>query len=302
MPGHAKMRSHVVVGLNSAASQAEYRVAAYKTVARFVKLVGSLIWHIGTVIWRTMRQLQGKPIPGSLVVLCYHAIPQNQRARFGRQMDLLRQYTKPTRADVETPLLAGERYAAVTFDDGYQSTVENALPELKARNIPCTLFVVSHLPGHSPWWSGTEGYDREDKFVTAEQLVNLPSELVTIGSHTMTHPNLAVLSEEMAKRELFESRQLLQQTLRREIRLFAFPHGAFNDALVTWCREAGYQRVFSGEPTMTFSNVPEYVTGRVIVDPTDWDLEFRLKVLGAYQWLPVAYGIKRKVRTMLQRI
>jgi peptidoglycan/xylan/chitin deacetylase (PgdA/CDA1 family) len=274
----------------------------YKAVARPVKLVGSLIWHIGTVVRTKVRRLQGKPIPGSLVVLCYHAVPQNQRERFGRQMDLLRQYAKPTRADVEPPLLAGERYAAVTFDDGYQSTVENALPELKARNIPCTLFVVSHLPGHSPWWSGTEGYDREDKFVTAEQLVNLPSELVTIGSHTMTHPNLSALSEEMAKRELFDSRQLLQQTLRREIRLFAFPHGAFNDALVTWCREAGYQRVFSIEPTMTFSNSPEYVTGRVIADPTDSDLEFRLKISGAYQWLPVAYRIKRKVRAMLKTL
>jgi peptidoglycan/xylan/chitin deacetylase (PgdA/CDA1 family) len=261
-----------------------------------------LVCHIGTVIWRKIQQLQGKPIPGSLVVLCYHAVPQNQRARFARQMDLLRQYAKPTQADVEAPLLAGGRYAAVTFDDVYQSTVENALPELKARNIPCTLFVVSHLPGHSPWWSGMEGYDREDKFVTAEQLLDLPGELVTIGSHTMTHPHLSALSEEMAKRELFDSRQLLQQTLRREIRLFAFPHGAFNDALVTWCREAGYQRVFSIEPTMTFSNLPRYVTGRVVANPTDWDLEFRLKVLGAYQWLPIAFGIKRKVRAMLKGI
>jgi peptidoglycan/xylan/chitin deacetylase (PgdA/CDA1 family) len=294
--------SPVIVAPNSTARRAGYSVATYKTVARFVKLVGSLVFHIGAVIWRTIQQLQGKPIPGSLVVLCYHAAPRRQRARFARQMDLLRQYAKPAQADVETPLLAGERYAAVTFDDVYQSTVENALPELKARNIPCTLFVVSHLPGHSPRWSGTEGYDREDKFVTAEQLVNLPGELVTIGSHTMTHPNLSVLPEETAKRELFESRQLLEQTLGREIRLFAFPHGAFDDAIVTWCREAGYRRVFSIEPTMTVSNLPEYVTGRVIADPTDWDLEFRLKVLGAYRWLPVAYRIKRRVRAVLKRI
>ena len=273
----------------------------YKEVDRRVKLVGSLVWHIGAVVRTKVRRLQGKPIPGSLVVLCYHAVPQNQRTRFGRQMDLLRQYATPTRADVDTPLLPGERYAAVTFDDGYQSTVENALPELKARNIPCTLFVVSHLPGHSPWWSGTEGYDREDKFTTAEQLVNLPGELVTIGSHTMTHPNLSALCEEMAKRELFESRQVLQEILHREITLLAFPHGAFNDVLVTWCREAGYQRVFSGEPTMTFSNLPEYVTGRVVADPTDGDLEFRLKVLGAYQWLTIVYRLKRKVHARLKR-
>ena len=124
---------------------------------------------------------------------------------------------------------------------------------------------------------------------------------MTIGSHTMTHPHLSVLPEETAKRELFESRQFLQQTLRREIRLFAFPHGAFDDAVVNWCREAGYRRVFSIEPTMTFSNSPKYVTGRVIADPTDWELEFRLKILGAYRWLPAAYGVKRKIRTMLKR-
>ena len=269
-------------------------------IKRFLKLVGSLIFFAGAAIWREVRQLRGEPIPGSLVVLCYHGVPRSQRAQFARQMDLLQRYAKPIRADIETPLLAGERYAAVTFDDGYQSTVENALPELKARNIPCTLFVVSHLPGHSPWWAGTDGYDCEDRFITSEQLANLPSDLVTVGSHTMTHPNLTALSEEMAKRELFESRQSLQQALRREIRLFAFPQGFYNAALVGWCREAGYQRVFSAEPTTAFSSLPDYVTGRVIADPTDWRIEFRLKILGAYGWLTVAYRIKRKVRARLK--
>ena len=267
---------------NSTTNQSGHGEGGYKTVVRFVKLVGSLIFFAGTAIWRGVEQLRGKPIPGSLIVLCYHVVPQGQRARFARQMDLLQRHAKPIRADVEMPLPTGERCVAVTFDDAYQSTVENTLPELKARNIPCTLFVVSHLPGHSPWWAGTDGYDREDRFVTAEQLANLPGDLVTIGSHTMT-------------------RQSLQRALRREIRLFAFPHGFYNAALVSWCREAGYRRVFSIEPSTTVSSLPEYVTGRVIADPTDWELEFRLKVLGAYQWLPVAYRMKRKVRATLKQ-
>jgi hypothetical protein len=68
------------------------------------------------------------------------------------------------------------------------------------------------------------------------------------------------------------------------------------------CREAGYQRVFSIEPTMTVSNSPEYVTGRVIADPTDWDCEFRLKVLGAYRWLPMVCRMNRKIRSILKHI
>jgi peptidoglycan/xylan/chitin deacetylase (PgdA/CDA1 family) len=295
------MHSHVADNSTPAANQPRFQGGGtHNTVTRLIKLAGSVIYFLGITIWRKAQQLQGKPIPGSLVVLCYHAIPQRQRARFGRQMDLLQQYARPTRIDVETPMAVGEHYAAVTFDDAYQSAVENALPELRARNIPCTVFVVSHQPAHSPWWAGTDGYDREDKFVTEEQLANLPSELVTIGSHTMTHARLPALSEEMARQELFGSRQFLEQAIRREIRLFAFPHGAFSSALVTWCREAGYKRVFSTDPTTTVSNLPEYVTGRVAADATDWMLEFRLKVLGAYHWLAVAYKIKRRVRAKLK--
>jgi hypothetical protein len=46
---------------------------------------------------------------------------------------------------------------------------------------------------------------------------------------------------------------------------------------------------------MMFSAARNYVTGRVVADPTDWDCEFRLKVLGAYRWLPIIYRVKQKV-------
>jgi peptidoglycan/xylan/chitin deacetylase (PgdA/CDA1 family) len=274
----------------------------YHIGVRLLKLAGSFVCHLVTVISRQIRRLQGKPIPGTLVVLCYHTVPTRHRARFARQMDLLRRYARPTKADIQMPLHEGEHYTAVTFDDAYQSIVENALPELKARNIPCTLFVVSHQPGHSPWWSGQDGYDPEDKFVTAEQLIHLPGELVTIGSHSMTHPNLPALSAEIAKQELLESRQHLQRTTLQEVELFAFPHGAFSNALVSWCHEAGYRRVFSIEPRMIVADARDYVTGRVVADPTDWNCEFRLKVLGAYRWLPNIYQLKKKVRSMFEPI
>ena len=83
--------------------------------------------------------------------------------------------------------------------------------------------------------------------------------------------------------------------MSREIRLFSFPYGAENDRLVDLCREAGYERVFTILPRLALLDPQEYVTGRVVVDPTDWPLEFRLKLLGAYRWLPRAFAWKRKL-------
>jgi peptidoglycan/xylan/chitin deacetylase (PgdA/CDA1 family) len=216
-------------------------------------------------------------------------------------MDILRRYVEPVRADVEAPLSAGKLYAAVTFDDAYQSVIQNALPELEKRTIPCALFVVTNFLGQFAPWSGTPGFSRDDRCITVEQLVGLSSDLVLIGSHTMTHPYLPSLAEDAARRELSESRRLLQQVIQREVRLFAFPHGAFNASLVACCQEAGYERVFSIERTMAFSGAQEYVIGRVSTDPTDWSLEFRLKLLGAYCWLPATLAIKRKTLAMMAR-
>ena len=111
----------------------------------------------------------------------------------------------------------------------------------------------------------------------------------------MTHPALPALNENDAKRELSESRAKLEKMLDREIRLFSFPYGAFNAKLIEWCREAGYERVFTIAPTLAFLDPREFVTGRMSVEPTDWPLEFRLKLMGAYRWLPVAFSLKRRV-------
>jgi peptidoglycan/xylan/chitin deacetylase (PgdA/CDA1 family) len=166
------------------------------------------------------------------------------------------------------------------------------------------VFIVSDALGQSPpWLAGNgNGYSTQDEIMTAEQLQKLPSDLVAIGSHTMTHPCLPVLSEDDAKRELAGSRKNLEEILRREVRLFSFPHGAFNGQLINWCREAGYERVFTISPTMAFSDPREYVTGRVLADATDWNLEFCLKVLGAYRWLPHAFRWKGRILNSLKRV
>ena len=91
------------------------------------------------------------------------------------------------------------------------------------------------------------------------------------------------------------ARTKLEAMLDRHVREFSFPFGAFNERLMEFCREAGYERAYTTLPALAVKRPNEFVVGRVRVDPTDWPLEFRLKLAGAYRWLPMMFSLKRKI-------
>jgi peptidoglycan/xylan/chitin deacetylase (PgdA/CDA1 family) len=266
------------------------------TFKRLTKLVLSGGFFLFMSAANLIRRLTGrKPLP-TCVILDYHAVACEERKQFAGQMDALLRWTTPIAADSRKPLSLGRRYAAVTFDDGLQCVLQNAIPELVQRRIPATLFVVANLLGSKPNWTMFgEDYDDHEPIAHLEQLKALPADLIAIGSHTLSHPWLPSLIDSEAKTELAGSRDLLKNLMSRDIRLFSFPYGASTERLVGLCREAGYERVFTIMPTLALVDPQEFVSGRVVVDPSDWPLEFRLKLLGAYQWLPRVFSWKRKL-------
>jgi peptidoglycan/xylan/chitin deacetylase (PgdA/CDA1 family) len=264
---------------------------------RLLKLSVSLVFFAACSIVDAVRRVMGHACRSRVVVLYYHDVPRDKRLNFARQMDMLLRWAKPIEPDFRSIPANGARFAAVTFDDGFASFAESALPELEKRNIPAALFVVAGKLGLAPDWSErvrTQTRNREP-LLTAGQLQQIPDSII-IGSHTLTHPVLTQVGEAEARKELIESRMQLQKILRREVALFSFPNGAFDDQLLAWSREAGYERVFTILPKAAFPE--EFVMGRVLVDPADWRLEFLLKLLGAYGWLPLAFTMKRKVRDL----
>lgn len=81
--------------------------------------------------------------------------------------------------------------------------------------------------------------------MTYDQLRDLTRYGHIVGSHTMTHPNLAYVSAENAKLELTESKKRLEQQLGSQIRHFSYPCPAlsphWNDFSVDATRKAGYE-------------------------------------------------------------
>lgn len=265
---------------------------------RILKFSISALWFMSDCVLRSFMRLLGRMPNATCVILYYHSVSDVQKLAFIRQMDIVTRMTIPISIDHVPKMLPGKRYSAITFDDGFENIINNALKILCNRGIPATVFVTSGYLGRpAEWWPKTES-ERQLKIGEAEKWQQLQADLISIGSHTLTHPYLTALSEPEAKSELFESRAMLQELLKREINTFSFPYGDFNAALIDWCREAGYKRIFTSLPGNSFQKTNEFVSGRVKVEPTDWPLEFRLKLLGAYSWLPLAISWKRRILSL----
>jgi peptidoglycan/xylan/chitin deacetylase (PgdA/CDA1 family) len=68
---------------------------------------------------------------------------------------------------------------------------------------------------------------------------------MTIGSHTKSHLLLTSESPELARRELIESKQMLEARLKMSIKHFAYPDGRFNPAIVQAVGSTGYRFGYS---------------------------------------------------------
>jgi peptidoglycan/xylan/chitin deacetylase (PgdA/CDA1 family) len=59
-------------------------------------------------------------------------------------------------------------------------------------------------------------------------LRSLDCDLITVGSHTLSHPILTKLSGQEIEAEILESRRCLEQRLERKVDLFCYPNGAYD--------------------------------------------------------------------------
>ncbi len=289
---------------------------------RQLKLAVSLLLRAWDILHDAFFRLIGKPLPPRCMVLYYHAIPARHRALFARQLDTILRIARPVSTNPNGGLTPGTRYVSVTFDDGFVSVLHNAAPELKARQIPWTIFVPSGRLGQKPdWLKRAHLAAREDRVMTREELRQLSTDpLVTIGSHTVGHVNLLEVDPQRASSELAESKEHLENLLARPVLQFSYPFGGRSPAIDDQARSAGYTQLFCSEPTYAVFPSPSpsrppssalgrpasvlrplsservllssdlcplnsLPIGRASVDPDMSPLEFRLKILGAYRWL-----------------
>jgi peptidoglycan/xylan/chitin deacetylase (PgdA/CDA1 family) len=186
---------------------------------------------------------------------------------------------------------------AITFDDALQSVFDNALPVLERLGLQTTIFVPTGWVGQRPGWRFEGRSDATEPVASATRIAGVRKDLVTIGSHTVSHPRLSTLQAEEIETELRESREALDALMGQSTDLLAFPYGDFDEQVLRLCSKAEYRYVFTIEPGLIKPGAGAFKRGRVAVEPDDTLWEFILKTLGAYRWMPAASALKKRFRT-----
>ncbi len=142
-----------------------------------------------------------------------------------------------------TPAL---RTVAITFDDCYRDNLF-AARVLAEHKLPATFFIPTKYVGTDHVFDWDIGLKTMANLTWADvqEMQQLGHE---IGSHSVSHPDMGVLSLSEARCELAESKSTLEDLLQRPVRWFAFPYGGRANCPVeqlALAREVGYEACFS---------------------------------------------------------
>lgn len=246
-----------------------------------IRRVSSLAITLGYSSWSSLWNRARN----RCVVLYYHGVTDAQAPAFRRQMQWLRESTSilPLRSLSEGSWKGPA--VVITFDDALDNVRRNALPVLREWSIPAAVFPVAGRIASKPWWEMKYDHpDRNEPLSTPEQLRDYPSELIEIGSHTVSHADLASLDALQLRSELRESKSTLEQWTSREVRSLSVPYGSYNEHTLIAAQEAGYEMVVTCDPIAVLPGRAPFVVGRFKVTPEDWQIEYRLKATGGHAW------------------
>ena len=117
-------------------------------------------------------------------------------------------------------------------------------------------------PGFRPSPAQREAFD----VAGWDELRKLDPSVVTMGSHSLTHPILASLSADEMDAELRESRAALERELGRPAVLFCYPNGDLNDAALHAARRY-YRCAVTVEPRSLEADVDPHLLPRLAAEP-----------------------------------
>jgi peptidoglycan/xylan/chitin deacetylase (PgdA/CDA1 family) len=191
---------------------------------------------------------------GDDLVLCYHAVTDGWPHELSVGPDALGEQVESLvrrgyRGVPFSEIGRGDgrvRRLAVTFDDGYVSVHDEALPVLERLGVPGTVFLPTDWVGRAEpmSWDGIADaaagpHADALRCLTWEQAAALVDRGWEMGSHTCSHPRLTRCDDDALARELRASREVLAGRLGA-CPTIAYPYGDVDARVMEATRAAGY--------------------------------------------------------------
>ena len=165
----------------------------------------------------------GKKIP----TLMYHAVSD-------QMWGIAELFVSPSEMEKQLKYLQDNGYTTITFedfgrldeiskpvmltyDDGYDDNYTQLFPLLKKYNAKATVFVITGEIG-------------KQYYLTEAQIKEMSdSGLVSIQSHTVTHPHLSDLNAEQLEQEMTQSKETLTRITGKEPFVLCYPTGKYSE-------------------------------------------------------------------------
>ncbi len=172
-------------------------------------------------------------------------------------------------------LVIPKKTVVLTFDDGYEDNYTNAFPMLQKYNFPATIFLATGRIGNKKYIS-KKGIKMPVLDWGQIKEMN-DSGLIDFQPHTVSHPKLSTLGVDDVRREIFESKNEVENKLSKRCRFFAYPYGDFNDKVARIAKE-GFDGVATvGQGFVGLNDHPEALK-RNSVDSLTTGLSFKMKI------------------------
>jgi len=192
-----------------------------------------------------------------VVVLTYHLVGAGTGSPVDLPREAFRDQLEELRRDAVVVSLAeavehlafGEPswgpLVVLTFDDAYRNFYAEAWPVLRELGLPATLYVpVDFVAGRAaPPIRGTEGIAA----CSWDELRELAAGgLVTIGSHSLSHPDLRAVRGGRLEAEVRGSKAALEEALGVTVETFCYPRGKVGPAAERLVRQTYSSAVVRG--------------------------------------------------------
>ena len=170
-----------------------------------------------------------------------------------------------------------KKTVAVTIDDGFMDNYENAYPILKRYQIPATIFLTAGCIGKTNQWMVERGFP-ERNMLNWDQIKDMSDNGISFGAHTMTHPRLSELSRDEAYKEVFESKKIIENKLKKSVVAFAYPYGLFSEESIDVIKDANFKIALSTRSGFNRYDTSRFLMRRIEIYGTDpiWKLSQKL--------------------------
>lgn len=127
---------------------------------------------------------------------------------------------------------------AITVDDGMTNFLE-AYKLFKRYQLKVTLFISSNKIGKKEY---SDDLNRNISYLKTGQLLCLDKNIVDIQNHGFDHIKLTeVKNEDILDREIVKSKEILENQFKKDISIFCYPYGLYNENILNTIKNVGYK-------------------------------------------------------------